>query len=459
MTATGNHPEQDTSPNQGPYVYPVQFPYSAEDEIDLFELVAGLWRRRIFIALVTGAFAILSIVWVMLLATPSYVISARLLPPTLADLAPLRVQTADANLNGVLSPPNPNSALMAFSREINSRELQRRVFKTELASHVPMLSWSTEERDPELTDDQIFIDDFLPRLTFFEEKPAKNEPPVSISVEFETQDPAAGVAIVANLVDLANEVATSQAVTDQTNSVSETVIALASDLETRIKQVKQNDLMEIQRLEESNATEKQRLDYKIEALRNSNEMARQDRIALLQENLVIAQRLGIEDPVDFEDLKPASISQGEELSVDVNGGKKPLYFMGVRLLEAEIDALSSRKDNDFTSSELRSLQQQRLLLETDPDIEKLKARENYAAFAPGADAIMLKISALNAFLGRDLTQVSFIRIDLPPVIPSRPHSPNKRLIVAAATLAGGMLAVLMALILNIRDERLARRPE
>ena len=322
-----------------------------------------------------------------------------------------------------------------------------------------MLSWSTEERDPELTDDQIFIDDFLPRLTFSEEKPAKNEPPVSISVEFETQDPAAGVAIVASLVDMANEVATTQAVTDQTNSVSETVIALASDLETRIKQVKQNDLMEIQRLEESNATEKQRLDYKIEALRESNETARRDRIALLQENLVIAQRLGIEDPVDFEDLKPASTNQGEELSVDVNGGKKPLYFMGVRLLEAEIDALSSRKDNDFTSSELRALQQQRLLLETDADIEKLKARQNFAAFASGADAIMLKINALNAFLDRDLNRVSFIRIDLPPVIPSHPHFPNKRLIVAAATLAGGMLAVIMALILNMRDERLARRPE
>ena len=110
MTATGNHPEQDTSPNPGPYVYPVQFPYSAEDEIDLFELVAGLWRRRLFIALVTGAFAVLSIVWVLFIASPSYIISARLLPPTLSDLAPLRVQTTDGALNGVVSPPNPDSA-------------------------------------------------------------------------------------------------------------------------------------------------------------------------------------------------------------------------------------------------------------------------------------------------------------------------------------------------------------
>ena len=39
-----------------------------------------------------------------------------------------------------------------------------------------------------------------------------------------------------------------------------------------------------------------------------NETARRDRIALLQENLVIAQRLGIESG-DFEDLKPASTSQ------------------------------------------------------------------------------------------------------------------------------------------------------
>ena len=133
--------------------------------------------------------------------------------------------------------------------------------------------------------------------------------------------------------------------------------------------------------------------------------------------------------------------------------------MGARLLEAEIDALTSRKDNDFTSPELRSLQQQRLLLETNADIEKLKARNDYVAFTPGADAIMLKISALNAFLDRDLTDVNFVRIDLPPVIPSRPQAPNKKLIVAAATLAGGMLAVLIALVLNMRDERRARQPE
>ena len=135
-------------------------------------------------------------------------------------------------------------------------------------------------RDPELTDDQIFIDDFLPRLTFSEEKPAKNEPPVSISVEFETQDPAAGVAIVASLVDMANEVATTQAVTDQTNSVSETVIALASDLETRIKQVKQNDLMEIQRWK--NPMRPRSSDWTIKLRRYARATKRPDGTALLK---------------------------------------------------------------------------------------------------------------------------------------------------------------------------------
>ena len=38
-----------------------------------------------------------------------------------------------------------------------------------------------------------------------------------------------------------------------------------------------------------------------------------------------------------------------------------------------------------------------VVIETDPDIEKLGAAR-IKVFAPGADAIMLKISALNAFL-------------------------------------------------------------
>ena len=121
------------------------------------------------------------------------------------------VQTADANLNGVYIQPKFRPD--AFSREINLWNCSGGYLKPNWQA-MCRLSWSTEERDPELTDDQIFIDDFLPRLTFSEEK---RVPPVSISVEFETQDPAAGVAIVASLVDMANEVATTQAVTDQTN--------------------------------------------------------------------------------------------------------------------------------------------------------------------------------------------------------------------------------------------------
>ena len=133
--------------------------------------------------------------------------------------------------------------------------------------------------------------------------------------------------------------------------------------------------------------------------------------------------------------------------------------MGARLLTAEIESLKDREDDDFTSPKLRRLQLQLSLLENNPRIEELEARTDYTAFAERGDQIAAQINSLQALLEKDLRGVTFVQIDLPPIVPSRPIQPKKRLIVAAASLAGGILAVLIALVLNMRDERRARQPE
>ena len=90
----------------------------------------------------------------------------------------MRISTASYHL---AYPSSAEVDLGFQSRQCNSREFQRRVFKNRWLATIADAVMVEEERDPELTDDQIFIDDFLPRLTFSEEKATENEPPVSIS--------------------------------------------------------------------------------------------------------------------------------------------------------------------------------------------------------------------------------------------------------------------------------------
>ena len=460
MTTTGNHPEQGPPPNPGPYVYPVQFPYAAEDEIDLFELIAGLWRRRVMIIAMGSIFALLSIIWVQFIAVPTYEVTARLRPPTRADLAPLKVQLPADSQVLIAESPDISTAFKMFGQELRSLRLQRAVFDYLVEERVGDRGAEfIREALGNKTTEQFFLDTVLPRLTITGSEDTKNSATIFVDVSFKARRPEEGVKFVERLIDQANAGVVRQAKEDFLFDVNASISSLQADLSSKINGVKQRDQLEIARLTEEDQTKTRSLNYEIAAIRESNRVAREDRIRLLQENLSIAQQLGLQEPADYDDLKSPEKNNMESLNVDVNGAARPLYLMGSRLLTAEIESLNDREDDDFTSPKLRQLQLQLSLLENNPRIEELEARTDYAAFAERGDQIAAQINLLQALLEKDLRGVTFVQIDLPPIVPSRPIKPKKMLIVAAATLAGGMLAVLMALVLNMRDERRARQPQ
>lgn len=453
MTTDDRKPEPGQHPNQPQLAYPVQYPYLPDDEIDLFELFEGLWRRKGFIVVFTAVCAALSILWVLFFTSPTYEVSAQLRPPALADLAPLRAQLNEELLSTVVTIPTPESAFRQLQDELGSRHLQRRVFKKLLTRTAPIVPWTLEEISSDITEDQLFVEDFLPRLSFRAPDSDKAGASQMIGITFETQNPAAGSEVIQELIDGANKNTTQQAATDFTNSVKEAISSLEAQLSARVEQVKQRDLLEIQRLQEIDETKSRELVYQIEELRKSNATRRQDRITLLTENLSIAETLGIEDPVEFQDLKSRSRDQVDGLSVDLIAENKPLYLRGTRLLRAEIETLKNRDNDDFTSPQLRALENELALLNNNPLIEQLQAREDYSAFAEGGDALLSQINSFQAVLGRDLSKLNYVRIDLPPIIPSKPTAPNKKLIVTAITLAGGMFALVLALMLNVIEKR------
>jgi LPS O-antigen subunit length determinant protein (WzzB/FepE family) len=81
--------------------------YPLDDEIDLFELVAGLWRRRVLIVGCTIFFACVGIFYVAVLADAVFVAETRAAPVTNLALSPL---------NDAVKSTAPSSDLQ-FSRE------------------------------------------------------------------------------------------------------------------------------------------------------------------------------------------------------------------------------------------------------------------------------------------------------------------------------------------------------
>lgn len=118
--------------------------------------------------------------------------------------------------------------------------------------------------------------------------------------------------------------------------------------------------------------------------------------------------------------------------------------------------LKARKSDDQQIAELRGLEKELKLLESNREIETLKARESFEPFVVGAAALREEISKLEGLLAQDYENVSLMRVDQFAMVPTKPIKPRKSLILAAAVVAGGMLGVLVALIRNAAAARRER---
>ncbi|HIJ29789.1 MAG TPA: hypothetical protein HPP91_14880, partial [Gammaproteobacteria bacterium] len=112
----------------------------------------------------------------------------------------------------------------------------------------------------------------------------------------------------------------------------------------------------IAKLQEADIIKRANIEEKISLLQENAAKRRADRIAVLQENLKMAKRLGIEQTM-------FSTSQSGSAQIEINATSVPPYMYGVKRLEVEIEALKSRTNDAPFIAELRGLQQQLINLE------------------------------------------------------------------------------------------------
>ncbi|GAA0691901.1 LPS O-antigen chain length determinant protein WzzB [Marinobacterium maritimum] len=348
---------------------PTQSTYIQNDEIDLFELIENIWQQK-WLVVITAVIALVLGCAFAFLTTPTYESKAFLLPPTEKDIVELRQPAA-----GNTSTANTAQAVYeAFLQNIDSNTVK----KSFLAQ--PEVSAFFDGVSPTPQGQWRAFKDAL-NITL----PSKNSPVLS-TVGFQLNDPELAAKWTNEYIALAAQ---------------QTRAQLATDFQSEIR-ANLNDL-ELQ-INNRRALFKSQLNAEIHKL---------------EEALQVARAIGLTDPLKTDVIIDDS---GRTMVDEV----RKLYRLGSKALEAEIKAVSARRDNEIFIPGLLQLEQQKSLLES------------------------VRI---------DSQKIQPATIDLEAQAPDAPIKPKKALILALSVVLGGMLGVMIALVRSAIRNRKAKATE
>jgi LPS O-antigen subunit length determinant protein (WzzB/FepE family) len=415
-----------------------------DDEIDLFELLEGLWRQKWLIVAVTGASTLVALIAVLIMS-PTYRAEAFI-------RAPLSSQIAAIAESSVMEL-TPQQAIQRVEEELNSLSLRRGIFDANLSELF------NEEPAGEDELNSAFINEFNPAVSVVtpnSDPKVKDEDRRTLA--FEHSNPAVAAAIINGLSKAAGTAAKANLLDEFKSTASSRLQTLNTQLQQAVANQAVSDKDTIAQLSEQDRLKKMQIEDEITAVRDMAAKARQDEIIRLEEALKVAKSLKITEPTSLAVMaqNQSNNSGAVAFTAEISEGEDPIYLKGTRVLGAELAVLKARESDDQQIVELRELEKELKLLESNREIETLKARENFEPFVAGAAEMREEISKLEGLLAQDYENVSLMRVDQAAMMPTKPIKPRKSLIVAAAVVAGGMLGVLIALIRNAAAARRER---
>lgn len=431
-----------------------------DSEIDLTEVLLGLYEERLVIIALTLVTCILSVVYAYLIATPVYKTTAIARPPATASILAINesLMAINSASEGALAASlTPGDAFNRVIFEARARETKRLAFDAVRDQIYPVADTDGAQAD------NLFSTRFLPNLQITVDGVANEDEVSELSLESEFVNATAEHAAL--VADSVIEIARSRAksvLMDDINSALDTVI---SRMQRQLKQEETlaatNDIDSVARLEEADLLKRLQLEDQIDALRAKAQALRADRITQLKEALSIAESLGLEVPQTFEVTARQRSTQGDRdgaSSVSVTSlafGEE--YLKGTKLLQAELGALQDRASDDPFIPEIRELEAELALLSSNRRVQLLQARENRLPFVKGVEDIRAEISLLNDRRAQDFSNVSLAQLDQAAIVPTTPWKPRRSLIVGMGTLMGLTLGLGVALLLQAIKSHNRRR--
>ncbi|ARU90672.1 chain-length determining protein [Pseudomonas sp. M30-35] len=293
------------------------------------------------------------------LSAPTYQATAGVMPPRLSDISGYNLGRSEAKL-----------------REFTVKDVYG-VFKRNL------LSGSLKR--------QLFEEAYLPSLSPEEASAAKDTLWKRFNADFSVQAPD-----VKNNPDYYEVKVVGkqpEVVADWANRY----VNMAADKSAEVMQA--NLLTEI-------GTETQSLSRQVDALRLTAAKRRNDRIARLQEALIVADAVGYDSP----QVTPGKTSSDGDFTEFMDGSL--MYMRGAKAVKAELAVLEKRTNDD-------------------PFIVELRGIENQMDFLQKIDV--------------NPANVAVYTLDSPALVPETPIKPNKLLVVFVGLISGIMLGVFFAL--------------
>lgn len=349
-----------------------QTTYINDDEIDLRELALTLWRQKALIITCTIVVTAVAAAYAWF-APKVYQTSVTLLPPTLNDLASynalmlqLDLATNKANQKEqegekakVDQLLTSRQAFDIFTRHVQSSHLKQAFFND---VYLPELNSAAALDSADTSQKNALWNRFNAQLSITHPKGTER-----LVVELQGDNP--------------------QRITHWVNTYVEAALQRS---QAQAEQMLQGQL----------DNEASKLKAQIDAYRQSGEEERLFRIARLEEALQLAINLGID-----------SLPNSGNFITSYTG--ETTYLRGARALQAELQLLQARTNNDPYIPELASLkQQQKLVAQTTIQPETL----------------------------------ALATVDSWAIEPLAPIKPKKKLILALGFLLGGMLGVFSALV-------------
>ncbi len=408
-----------------------------DDEVDLTELFAKIWRRKWWVVGITFIVTAIALVYA-LLAKPTYELRASF-RPVLSD------QFVEINQSDVIQL-DPGAAFDRFRKNLDSKAVRRAVFSNSQINN------GFKGAVTETTKDQLFVE-FDLRLTLTVPKEKSNQVLVSDAnhLSYQHSDPAYGALVVNQLLAAANRQSVEELKREYLHKRDQRVEHLQQKISEKLTLAKERRLSNIEELVELNTLRIKNIQDKLELTRAKALARRYDRVEAIKEAIAIAKALDIVSPTSLTRLTQQSSSVAQmAINTDVSNRDEPLYLRGTKLLSAELTALENRQNDDFTDPAIRELEAELALLKRHREVEMLRAREHDKAFI--IDQIGPMMDEIESLSNQqiDFENTTFSRIDQPAIVPEHPIKPKKRLIVAVALLLGGMLGLFVALVLPVR---------
>jgi LPS O-antigen subunit length determinant protein (WzzB/FepE family) len=408
---------------------PPTIAHPASDEIDLFELVHGIWKQRVLVATCAAIAAILGIGYAMF-APQVYQASSVLRAVELNEL--------DALNRSEVYPLSPADALSKVALQLDSYDTRLGFFKANAKLfETYQRPGQSQERSFDAFDRSL-LSQVLP------DPKNSNAPGTFIRLEMQYPQGSGGVAILNGFVDYAIARQRERVAADVKVIVNNRLAEVGRKIDAARENYENEKSTKIARLLESDGIKRGQLQDELSALREEMAKERSHRLARLAEAIAIARSVGITRPTTPSVMGAAAL-RGASQVTEVSQQTVPLFFMGTQVLEAERAVLQQRSSDDITNERVAEINRKLRLLEVNREVDALKARGNEDIFLQDVEWLRMETVRLRA-LNLDMDGLKVATIDRPAQEPLAPIKPRKAAVVALSVFAGLMLGVLVAMV-------------